>query len=228
MIRFCRVELRTTDAGSARAFYAAVLGHDRSFIGPLHERALARGAPPHWLGTLGVEDAGRAAKAFMDRGATRLGPDLPTRDGGQAVVLRDPGGALLAIATRPKDDTDTGVAWHVLNAKSALQTTTSYLEQFGWEPTLRIDLGAQGVFQQFAWHAGGESVGAIGDIAGRPGVHPHWLFFFEVDALDPAIAAVRAAGGSVIELTTLPSGQRVSVCHDPQGAEFALWDRALH
>jgi predicted enzyme related to lactoylglutathione lyase len=224
MTKFCRFDLRTTDAAGARDFYARILGHDRSVIWPLHEQALARGAQPHWLGTLGVADAERAATGFVERGATRLGPTPPTGDAGQGVVLRDPGGALLAVATPPRENTETGVVWHVLNTNNAVQATTNYVEQFGWKPTDRIDLEAHGTFQQFAWHTGGESVGAIGDIAGRPGVHPHWLFFFEVDALDPSIAAVRAAGGSLIEPSTLPNGQRVCVCHDPQGAEFALWE----
>lgn len=223
MIRFGRFDLRTTDAGGARAFYARVLGHDRSVIWPLHEQALARGARPHWLGTLGVEDAERAATAFVQRGATRLGPTRPTPVGGAGVVLRNPGGALLAVATRPGGNTETGVAWHVLHTKSAVQATTNYREVFGWEPTNRVDLGAHGVFQQFAWRAGGESVGAIGDIAARPGVHAQWLFFFEVEALDAAMLAVGAAGGTVVEPTTLPNGRRVCVCDDPQGAAFALW-----
>jgi hypothetical protein len=225
MVKFCRFDLRTTDAGGAREFYARVLGHDRSVIWPLHEQARARGAQPHWLGTLGVEDAERVATAFVERGATRLGPTLPTSDGGQSVILRDPGGAVLAVATRPRENTESGVVWHVLHTNDAVQATTNYVEQVGWEPTERVDLGAPGIFQQFAWHAGGDSVGAIGDIAARPGVHPHWLFFFAVDALDPALLAVRTAGGAPMEPTKLPSGQRVCVCHDPQGAAFALWER---
>jgi uncharacterized protein len=224
MIKFCRFDLRTTDAVGARDFYARILGHERSVIWPLHEQALARGARPHWLGTLGVEDAERQVAAFVERGATRLGPTPPMSDGGQGVVLRDPGGALLAVAPRSGGNTETGVVWHVLNTSNAAQAKRNYVEQFAWEPADCIDLGAHGVFQQFAWCAGGESVGAIGDIAERPGVQPHWLFFFEVVALDPSIAAVRAAGGSVIEPSTLPNGQRVCVCDDPQGAAFALWE----
>src|SRR5580698_6743113 len=140
--RFCRVELRTTDAVGARDFYAKVLGHDRSVIWPLHEQALARGAPPHWLGTLGVADPELAAKAFMDRGAKQLGPTFRTRDGGQAVILRDPGGAVVALATRPQANTETGVVWHVLNTSNAVEATTNYVEQFGWACTDPMDLGA--------------------------------------------------------------------------------------
>ena len=196
MTRFFRFALRTTDADGARAFYAKILGHDRAEIWPLHERALARGARPHWLGHLGVEDVERATAAFVDRGAMRLGP-APAGVGGQAVVLRDPGGAVLAVATRPRVDTEsgTGVVWHVLNTNDAARATKNYADLFGWELTGRIDLAAHGAFQPFAWRAGGEHVGAIGDIAARPGVHPHWLFVFEVAALNPAMAATRAAAG---------------------------------
>src|SRR5277367_1475509 len=70
---------------------------------------------------------------------------------------------------------------------------------FGWHFTEGVDLGKRGTFQLFSWGAGGPSVGAFGDIAARPGVHPHWLFFFEVDALDRAMTAIHASGGVVID-----------------------------
>jgi predicted enzyme related to lactoylglutathione lyase len=227
MAKFCRYELRTTDAAAAGAFYASILGHDRAVIWPLHEQALARGARPHWIGYLGVDDVKLAASQFIERGATELGPAPPTVAGGRATILRDPGGALVALCTpasgnlKPTLD----VAWHVLNTNDIARATTNYGELFGWDVTGHIDLGPQGAFQLFAWQAGGENVGVMGDLATRPGVHPHWLFFFEVDALEPAMTATRAAGGLVLEPLTLPSGVRVCVCDDPQGAAFGLFQR---
>ena len=232
MTRFSRFDLRTTDADAARAFYAKILGHDRAVIWPLHEQALARGAKPHWLGQLGVEDAEQAAAAFIARGATPLGPTRPNAEGdGQVAVLRDPGGALVAVGSSPAPSTEphVDVVWHVLNTNDAARAKINYHDLFGWELTELVDAGAHGAFQQFAWKAGGESVGAIGDISGgsggRSGVHPHWLFFFEVAALDVAIAAIRDAGGSALDSMTLPSGARICVCDDPQGAAFALRER---
>jgi len=250
---FCRFDLRTTDADAARTFYANLLGHDRATIWPLHEQALARGARPHWLGHLGTADVETTAAAFVKRGATRLGPTLSTRDGGQAAVLRDPGGAVVAVAThsrvppetrgdgnvlparhatampqgehRPSSQQAVDVVWYVLNTTDAARAMVNYRELFGWEPTDRLEHPAHGVLQQFAWRAGGASVGTIADVAGRPGVHPHWLFFFEVDALDPAMAATRAAGGLVVDAFVLPGGDRACVCDDPQGAAFALRER---
>lgn len=228
MTKFTRIELRTTDTALARQFYAKILGHERAVIWPLHENALARGASPHWLGHLGVDDVEGKANALVERGAVRLGPTLETRDGGTTAVLRDPGGAVVALTTS-LTPTDAGVeaAWHVLNSRDAARAAAQYSELFGWKLTDPIELGPHGVFQQFAWQSGGPNVGAIGDIAHRPGVHPHWLFFFEVDSLDLAMADTRAAGGLVAEAGVLPSGARFCVCDDPEGAAFALRERTV-
>jgi predicted enzyme related to lactoylglutathione lyase len=229
MTEFCRFDLRTTDADAARAFYTSVLGHDRAAIWPLHEQALARGARPHWLGHLGVEDFERAAAAFVERGAMPLGPTRPTADGGQAAVLRDPGGALVSVGTPPPANVKTGIeaVWHVLNTSDVARAAANYHDLFGWEVSDRLERIADVAFHQFAWHPGGVNVGAFADIAARPGVHAHWLFFFEVDALDQAIAAARAGGGLVLDPVVAPSGQRVCVCDDPQGAAFGLRERAV-
>src|SRR6187397_547420 len=94
---FSRYLLRTTDVAAAAAFYDAVLGGRGHGIVPLHEAALARGARPHWLGHVQVRELGGVealAARFIERGATRLGP---TPGVGDFVVLRDAGGALVAV-----------------------------------------------------------------------------------------------------------------------------------
>jgi predicted enzyme related to lactoylglutathione lyase len=224
MVKFCRIELRTTDADGARAFYQTIFGHDRAVVWPLHEQALARGARPHWLGHLGVPDVERAAGAFVERGATRLGPSRASGDGGQTAVLRDPGGAIIALSSLPSRNADTAidVAWHLLNTNDAARARANYRELLDWEFQEPTELASHGVFHPFAWHTSGPSVGAFTDITGMPGRHPHWLFFFKVEALDPALAAARAAGSVMFDPIVLPSGDRVCVCDDPQGAAFAL------
>ena len=222
MTTFCRFDLRTTDAERARAFYARLLGHDRARIWPLHEQAIARGARPHWLGHLEVEDAERTAAAFVERGAVRFGPTMALRDGGQAVVLRDPGGAVVAVSSGLAAAPGVDVVLHVLNTSDAARAMVNYRDLFGWAHVDRVDIEPGLTIERFAWQAGGASVGAIADVAGRPGVHPHWLFFFDVPALDPAMAFIREAGGLVLEPTVLPDGRRACVCDDPQGATFAL------
>lgn len=72
--RFFHLTLRTSDVESARSFYTAVLGERDLDVVQLHEQAVARGARPHWLGFLDVEDVDAAAAAFVEKGATPLAP----------------------------------------------------------------------------------------------------------------------------------------------------------
>jgi predicted enzyme related to lactoylglutathione lyase len=222
MTRFCRFELRTTDVAAARAFYSALLGEGGMDIVPLPAEAAARGARAHWLGHLGVEEVERTARAFVELGAARLGPTRPTSGGGEVAIVRDPGGAVVALATPPPVPVRDDVVWHLLNTSDLERCIASYRELFGWHFTERLELGALGVYHPFTWHPGGASVGSMADITQRPGVHPHWLFHFHVAALEPALARVRAAGGLVIGPMVLPGGERIAVCDDPQGAAFTL------
>lgn len=223
MAAFCRFELRTTDVPAARAFYGALLGHDRSRIVQLPEAAAQRGAPAHWLAQLGVADVELAVATFVAHGATRLGPTRVTDDG-EVAIVRDPGGAVVAIANATAAPSPEVVGYH-LDANDLAAAAAAYRASFGWhigEPTMIPRIGA---CHPFAWHDGGRAVGSVASTVGRPGVHAHWLLHFAVPALEPAVARVRAAGGLVIE--ALANGERIAVCDDPQGAAFALCERPV-
>jgi predicted enzyme related to lactoylglutathione lyase len=227
MTRFVQFHLRTTDVDAARSFYAAVLGNDDAIIFRLHEQAIARGAPPHWLGYLDVGDVDASVAAFVARGAVPLGPKWVNAEGLEAAVMRDPGGAVVALAKPPPASVDrkggpAEVAWHLLHTTDVDRAKANYNELFGWELGEPMDLGTHGVFHPFAWQPGDPTVGAMSDIATHPGVHSHWLFHFRVGSLDAAIDAARAGGGIVMGPFVMPSGERIAVCDDPQGAAFAL------
>ncbi len=222
--RFCRFQLRTTAVATAGEFYDAVIGGRGDGIVKLPAMAAARGAPAHWLGYIGVSGIGgvdAVVARWSAHGATRLGPPRP----GEPAILRDPGGAVVAV-TDAGGASRAGVVWHQLNTADAARAAALYAELFRWVPTERFELGpALGTQQQFAWRTAEASVGGIADIAGRPGVHPHWLFHFEVPSLDAALAAVRAGGGTVIDPMVMPGGARVAMCEDPQRAAFGLLER---
>ena len=96
-----------------------------------------------------------------------------------------------------------------------------YSELFGWEFQAPDDLGALGTFHPLTWKAGGPSVGVMADVQGRAGVHPHWLFYWGVPSLETAVGALRSNGGTASVLT-LPTGEKLAVRDDPQGAAFGL------
>lgn len=218
--RFTRYVLRTTDAVGATAFYDAVLGHRGDGVFPLHEAALARGARPHWLGLIAVRDIGgveAVSSRFVERGATRYGPAAGVAD---FAVLRDPGGAIVAV-TDGTAPSAAHVVWHQLNTQDPARAAANYAELFGWSVT-PVDLDSLGRHHHISFHAGEPPVGLLSDVASRPEVHTHWLFFFGVPSLDRAVEAVLAHGGKVIGPITLPSGVRLAACDDPQGAAFGL------
>jgi predicted enzyme related to lactoylglutathione lyase len=233
MPRLFHCTLRTTDVPAARLFYATVLGDNDAEMVPLHEQAIARGARPHWLGYLDVGDVDAAVAAFEARGGARLGPKWMNPEGLEGAVLRDPGGALLLLAKPARAPLPDGagasrpdVVWRELNTVDVERAKANYRDLFGWEFKEPFDLGRLGVIHPFAWAPGEAAVGSMSDVATRPGVHPHWLFHFRVAALGPALEAVRAGGGSSLAPLVLPSGDRVAVCDDPQGAAFALFERS--
>ena len=222
--RFFQIQLRTSEVERARTFYASVLGDCALNVVPLHEHAVARGARPHWLGYLDVGDVEGAAASFVERGATTLRPPWVDAEGLKSAVMRDPGGAIVALARAGPVGVAEGpeVAWYLLHTADVERAKENYGECMGWVFDVAFEIAPHGVFHPFAWEPGGSPVGSMSDIATRPGVHPHWLFFLRVAALDGAIAAVRAGGGSVVGPVTLPSGARIAVCDDPQGAAFGL------
>jgi len=228
MARIFAVELRTTEVGGARAFYGAVLGRDDVPIVPIEPQALARGARPLWLGYIDVAELEPAVAAFVARGAVQLGPKRTTSDGAPAAMLRDPGGAVVGLAEARPDGGRAALelAWCQLNVAGVGEVKRCYRELFGWWCHEPEELATTGVVNHpFAWQSGGERAGAMADIAARPGVHPHWLFHFPVESLGAAVERVRARGGVTLPPLELPSGVRVAVCDDPQGAAFALVER---
>jgi predicted enzyme related to lactoylglutathione lyase len=126
--RFCRYELRTTNADAAGKFYATLFGPERAIVWPLHEQARARGAMPHWLGSIAVEDMQRlerTSEELVKCGATVLGPARATREGGTAMVLKDPGGAIVGIATASACAANVDVVWHVLNTNNLTEAVAN-------------------------------------------------------------------------------------------------------
>jgi len=220
--RFRRFVLRTTAVQAATAFYDAVLGGHDDGVFELPSAAISRGARPHWLGLIGVEDLGSAddvAARFVEAGAMRLGP----AGVGDIAVVRDPGGAVVGM-TGTTAATRAAVVWHQLLTQDAERAAQTYGELFGWVTRDEADHGELGKHRKLAWSASEPVVGAIADVVGRPGVHAHWLFFFAVASLEAPMAATLTRGGKVFGPFTLPGGARVAVCDDPQGAAFGLME----
>jgi predicted enzyme related to lactoylglutathione lyase len=232
---FCRYDLRTTDPDAARGFYSDAVGLDFTeapsagdnsmlAVWPLHEQARARGAPPHWLGQIGVTDVDATVRRLVELGAERLGPTLRAKDGIPFAMLRDPFGAVVAVRASTQRPGRAPVAWHQLHTKDLDGAWAVYAELFGWTHTETLDIAdPPGGHRMFAWGGSGKNVGSIANTARWAGVHTHWLFYFPVADLEDSMAKVRAKGGRVLgNPAVLSNGDRLAPCEDPQGAAFGL------
>lgn len=195
-----------------------------------HEQALARGAPPHWLGCIDVaDDVESSATTFGERGAASLAPIWTQADGLKAAVMRDPGGAVVALAGQLRSGSRAQVppvVWHLLHTHDLPRAVSNYHQLFGWDFREPADLGKLGVARPFAWGPGLPLAGSMIDVTLHPTAHPHWLFSFATHNFEDACEAVRAAGGKALDPIRLPDGQRMVVCDDAQGAAFALRSQA--
>ena len=170
-----------------------------------------------------MTDPEAAAAALVAAGGARLGPTERHADGSARAVLRDPFGAVLALASGRTASADTPVRWHVLNVDDPERALAVYAGAFGWTGTEGFDAGAgPGRHLSFTWQTSGRSVGTIADTARLPHVHPHWLFLFDVPDVEHAVATVLAHDGTALPTFRTPTGDLAAVCEDPQGAMFGL------
>jgi uncharacterized protein len=227
--RFSRYQLRTTDVDSAVTFYGQLFGADFWGRGievvPLPSALIARGVPPYWLGHVGVDDVVATMDRLLAAGATRLAAVAP--DGGDAagVVLRDPFGAMLALAPATVVTDRDRVAWHLLTTRDDVRASEVYADALGWALLEAYDLGPErGRHVAFSCDGSQRAVGSISDVARRPHVHPQWLYFFPTADLDASLHTVRDLDGLALPATATADGHRVAVCDDPQGAAFALYE----
>ena len=241
--RFCFYELRTTDRAAATDFDGAVWGSESIAAGRedahlwvrfdgenvgeitvLPPQAVAKGAPAHWLGHLGVSDVELGVQRWESLGGSQLGPRRQTADGYQIALIRDPFESVVALTNREGSADPRGVLWHELHTQDQERAVSGYGQAVGIVKTEAFDPGLGiGLYQQFAWQDSPSSVGAMVSSVRIPGVHPHWLYYFKVPDLMRAIERTESLGGRVYQgVRVLPSGARVAQCEDPQGAVFGL------
>jgi len=248
--RFVWYELLTTDPAAAEAFYTHVVGWTAEAVsapgidmpytmlkaggmpvcGLMAQppEARAAGAPPAWLGYVGVDDVDAAADKAKALGGAWLMPPMDIPTVGRFAVTADPQGAALGVFRYTCEDPPpppammaTGtVGWHELVTDGWQKAFDHYAARFGWTKNEAMDMGPMGTYQLFAH---GEH--PIGGMMNRPPGVPasFWLYYFVVDDIDSAIARIGAKGGQVVNgPMEVPGGAWIVQALDPQGALFAL------
>ena len=184
--------------------------------------------PPRWHGHIYVPDVDAYAKRVVQAGGSihRDPADIPGI--GRFAVASDPQGASFIMfkpnsSEEPKPvppNTAGHIGWHELAAGDGKTAWEFYSKLFGWTKDRDLDMGKMGIYRTFA--TGGEAVGGM--MTKMPDTpKPHWLYYFEVDAIDAAAARVTKAGGKItMGPQEVPTSQWIVQCTDPQGAAFAM------
>jgi predicted enzyme related to lactoylglutathione lyase len=220
----------TKDAGMADFPYeiVSVGDHPVGGIMDIPDDAKTMGAKPSWMGYIWVEDVDVAAKRLEAAGGRiyKQAADIPAV--GRFAVVADPYGGVFMLfrdaggnpPSPPAPGTPGLVGWRELHADDGAKALAFYSEFFGWQKDGEFDMGPMGLYHIF-----NTGHGERGGIMTRTPEIPasFWLYYFDLDALDPAIERVKAHGGRIANgPIEVPGGQWVAQAFDPQGAMFGL------
>jgi len=239
------VDLETTDAGAAKAFYSTLFGWayddmamssggvysiamlDGDAVAAIVEQsseARAAGARPTWNTYLAVDDVDAAtAKVAGAGGQVAMAPfDVGDGAGRMSFVL-DPTGAVVALwqagtrigATRVNEPNT--LIWNELTSSDVDRALAFYAEVVGLDAR-PMPMGEEEYMMLFVGEAraGGATAPHI------DGAPNHWHVWFAVDDADATAAAAASSGGSVLMAPfDMPVG-RAATLADPQGAVFSI------
>ncbi len=236
-------DLLTADVAAAEAFYGTVvdwtfemqmsdyhvaLANGVAMAGIMTTPAELKGMPPYWAGYIHVTDVDAAcAKIKSLSGKIHRAPwDVP--DVGRIAIVSDPTGANFNImqpfpregANLPHTSAKGAVGWNEAHVGDLAGAWSFYSEMFGWTKGAVIPMGAMGDYALF--QIDGKDVGGMMKKQEMLPM-PMWLYYFNVDGIDAAVARVTKAGGKVVMGPhQVPGGQWIVSALDPQGGNFQL------
>jgi predicted enzyme related to lactoylglutathione lyase len=236
-------ELLTSDVDDARKFYGDVIGwkwteHGTvpgyhmfaapdATIGGLMAMPQETGLPaPAWLGYVHVADVDATVAAALADGAVQRVPPTTIASVGRFAMIQDPQGASVYVMTPQQQDGQSQsfaarvghCQWCELVTSDPVAATAFYTRLMGWQKGDVMSMGPMGDYQFVS--GGGQHFGAI---MKRAAGRPVWRYYFGVDHVDRAAAAVVTGGGTMRnQPQQVPGGAWAAVAVDPQGVEFGI------
>jgi predicted enzyme related to lactoylglutathione lyase len=237
---FCWVDLGTTDAAGAKAFYGRLFGWEPEDmpagegntytmlriegrdVAALYEQGADEreaGIPPHWSSYISVVDVDEVAARVEGLGGKLLAEPFDVLDSGRMAVVQDPTGALVSlwqagrhIGARLVNDPGC-LTWNDLATPDPDAAAAFYTALLGWE--------VQSQAPEYATITNEGSPN--GGIRHETELPPHWLPYFTAESVTATAGTAREAGGQVLAEAEVPAG-RIALILDPQGAPFAIFE----
>ena len=237
------VDLGTSDAAAARAFYAKLFGwkievnedpqyggyalariggQDAAGIGPL----MSPDQPTVWNVYIGTEDVAALATGVTAARGSVIAAPFDVGDQGRMAVFQDPSGAFISAwqGTRMggfQTEGPNAFGWAELNARGVDRAIPFYETVFGWTP--KSSGTPEQPYTEFSIEGGQSFAGATEMSPMVPAETPsYWLVYFTVSDVDASYRTALDAGArEVLSPIDFPGG-RLAIIADPQGATFGL------
>jgi uncharacterized protein len=233
---FCWIELMTTDAAAARAFYTQLFGWTVNEIpmgemgtyhmfrkggrdaGAMYEEPRTRAA---WQSYIAVSDADAAVEQVKSLGGGVLAGPMDVFDSGRMAVVSDPQGATFAVwqarqhhGVQVRDEPN-ALCWNELQARDIDAAKAFYTGLFRWR------LKESDEYTEF--HQGEHAVGGMMQSQAPPGVPSYWLPYFAVEDCDGEVGRATSLGATLmVPAMDIPNVGRFAILQDPQRATFAV------
>ncbi|MGH8993865.1 MAG: VOC family protein [Acidimicrobiia bacterium] len=232
------VDLATSDAEAAEAFYTALFGWTSEDQGEEagHYRMLRKGGrdvaalypmgpeqgPPRWNTYVTVEDVDAAVDRVDPAGGTVIAAPFDVLDVGRMAVISDPAGAVVAL-WESRGHLGAGLVnepgalcWNELITGNRERASAFYAAVLGWSS--RTSQMGPMTYTEFI--TGERTIAGMMEMAG---VMPQWNVYFAVEDADVTITAATGLGASVLQpAMDLPDVGRFATLADPQGAAFSV------
>jgi uncharacterized protein len=241
---FVWYENLTSDPKAAMAFYTEVVGWKTQPFGEntgytmwvgsqgplggvmkLPDEAAKMGAPPHWMGSVMVDDVDATVAQVKSLGGKiyKEPDEIPTV--GRFAIIADPQGAAMSVF-KPSSDMEKHeikqgeICWNELYTTDPEAALGFYEKIFGWQVLKTMDMGDMGTYRIFG--KGEAQYGGVMKVP-QPQMPPSWCYYIEIGDVDAAVARSTAKGAKVtMGPMPIPTGGRIAILTDPQGATFAF------
>jgi predicted enzyme related to lactoylglutathione lyase len=243
----CWIDLFTSDADRARAFYGELFGWTAEDPNPAYGGYFnfqlngvriagampndgATGAPDGWNIYLAVENAEAATEAVSANGGQVFQPAVVLDELGSMAIVADAGGAQLGI-WQPGTHKGFGYiaepgapGWFELYTTAYEATVRFYQDAFGWDTATASD---EPGFRYTTLGENENALAGIMDATGHDdllpeGVPAQWAIYFAVDNADKTLERVAELGGSVLRPAEDTPYGRLAHVADPTGAQFKI------
>ncbi len=220
------------EAGGGVYTMARIDGEDVAALQLQRADQTAAGIPPNWFSYITVADADQTAARAKELGGSIHLDAFDVMTSGRMAVIGDPTGAVFGVwqagdsigATLVNDPGC--LTANELSTNDVPRAIEFYEGLFGWKVE---GIDTQGGPRYWGILHDGAAEGRQGGMRElapeQEGIPPHWMPYFTVTSADGAIATTQEAGGALLAgPIDIPTGARIAVLGDPQGAIFAIFE----